>query len=129
MAIRTVRFNDVSASYLEQQGEIDDAIAAVVSRGDFINGSSVRAFERAFATYCGCQHTVGTSNGTSALHLALIAAGVKPGDEVITTPMTFIATSEAISHAQAVVRFADIDANTLNLDAAAVEAAITPRTS
>jgi dTDP-4-amino-4,6-dideoxygalactose transaminase len=126
--LNRIRFNDVSASYHEQQADIDAALAAVVARGDFINGSAVREFEQAFAGYCGCGHAVGVSNGTSALHLALTAAGVRPGQEVITTPMTFIATAEAITHAGAQVLFADIDSHTLNLSPAAVEASITPAT-
>lgn len=123
-----MRFNDVSASYLEQKAEIDAAVAQVIARGDFINGAAVRNFESAFATYCGCGHAVGTSNGTSALHLALLASGVAPGDEVITTPMTFIATAEAITHAGAQVRFADIDPAALNLSPTAFEQAITAKT-
>jgi len=124
----TIRFNDVAAINQEQEQEIAAAVAGVLQRGDFINGSEVAEFEREFAEYCGCAYAVGCSNGTSALHLALQAAGVRPGDEVITTPMTFIATAEAIGHCGAKVVFADISPETLNLQAAAAEAAITPRT-
>lgn len=123
-----VRFNDVSASYQAQREEIDAAIAGVIQRGDFINGRDVQQFESEFAAYCGASHAVGTSNGTSALHLALAALEVGTGDEVITTPMTFIATSEAITHTGAHPVFADIDPGTLNLDPERVRAAITPRT-
>lgn len=124
----TVRFNDVAAGYDEQRAEIDAALAAVLRRGDFINGLDVAAFEREFAAWCGLPHAVGTSNGTSALHLALVAAGVGPGDEVIVPAMTFIATSEAVAHAGARPVFADIDAATLNLDAGHAATLVTPRT-
>lgn len=126
--MRKVRFNDVRAAYLEQKAEIDAAMEDVLSRGDFINGRAVGEFEANFAKYCGAAYCVGTSNGTSALHLALVAAGVLPGDEVITTAMTFIATSEAVAHAGAKVVFADIDPGTLNLDARRLERALSPRT-
>lgn len=123
-----IRFNDVTAAYHELRAEIDAAVAAVLARGDFINGAAVRAFEEEFARYCGAAHCVGTANGTASLHLALRAAGIGPGDEVVTTPMTFIATAEAITQAGAAVVFADICPGTLNLDPRAVEAALTPRT-
>lgn len=123
-----VRFNDVSASYAEQRSDIDNAIAEVLQRGDFINGTAVGEFERAFAAYTGAAACAGVSNGTTALELALRAAGIGAGHEVITTPMTFIATAEAITLAGAMPVFADISPKTLNLDAAAAAAAITPRT-
>ncbi|MCX7626773.1 MAG: DegT/DnrJ/EryC1/StrS family aminotransferase [Candidatus Sumerlaeaceae bacterium] len=123
-----VRFNDILAAYHEAAPQTIAAIARVLERGDFIMGRAVHDFEKEFAAYCGAQFCVGCSSGTTALHLALLAAGIGPGDEVITTPMTFIATSEAIGHAGAKVVFADIDRETLNLDPRAVEAAITPKT-
>jgi len=124
----TIRFNDVSASYLEQKAEIDAAMARVIERAAFINGAEVKAFEAAFANYTGAAGCASVSNGTTALELLLKAGGIGPGDEVITSPMTFIATAEAITLAGGVPVFADISAETLNLDPAAVEAAITPRT-
>lgn len=123
-----IRFNDVSAGYAEQRQEIDDAVQAVLQRGDFINGQALREFEAEFGAYTGAEQVVGTSNGTSALHLALVATGLQPGDEVITTPMTFIATAEAITHAGAKVVFSDIDRATLNLDPRLLEQAMSPRT-
>lgn len=123
-----VRFNDILATYHEAAPQTIAALARVLERGDFIMGRAVRDFEQAFAAYCGAKFCVGCSSGTTALHLALLVAGIGPGDEVITTPMTFIATSEAIGHAGAKVVFADIDPDTLNLDSRAVEAAITPKT-
>lgn len=123
-----VHFNDVLASYHEQRADIDAAIAAVLARGDFINGRAIHEFEAAFAKYTGTAGATGVSNGTTALELLLKADGIGPGDEVITTPMTFIATAEAVSLAGAKPVFADISDETLNLDPAAAEAAITPRT-
>lgn len=123
-----IRFNDVSASYDEQKAEIDAALAAVVQQGDFIGGRAIGDFEADFARYTGAAACVGVSSGTSALHLAMLAAGVGPGDEVITTPMTFIATSEAISLCGAHPIFADVSSDTLNLDPAQVQAAITEKT-
>src|SRR5262249_46448099 len=94
----------------------------------FVLGEEVAEFEREFATYCETKHCIVTNSGTSALHLALLTAGVGPGDEVITTPNTFIATAEAISYTGARPVFADIDPATANPDPRRVEAAITPRT-
>jgi dTDP-4-amino-4,6-dideoxygalactose transaminase len=94
----------------------------------FILGREVADFEAEFASFIGARGAVGVASGTAALHLALRATGIKPGDEVITTAHTFIATAEAISHAGATPVFVDIDPATFNLDPALVEAAITPRT-
>ncbi len=91
-------------------------------------GPEVRAFEEAFAAWCRARYAVGVSSGTAAIELTLRALGVGPGDEVITTPFTFIATAEAISATGATPVFADINPATYNLDPVAVEAAITPRT-
>ena len=128
MASPSIRFNDIYASYTEQRETIDAAIADVLAKGDFINGRAVGQFEKAFAEWCGTPDAVGCSNGTSALHLCFEALGLEPEDEVIVPAMTFIATSEAVTHAGARVVFADVNLATLNLDLAAVEAAITPRT-
>lgn len=91
-------------------------------------GPEVAAFEREFAAYVGAAHGIGVNSGTSALHLALLAAGVGPGDEVITTPFTFVATVAAIRYAGARPVFVDIDPGTFNIDAARIEKAITSRT-
>ncbi len=127
-APRKVRFNDILATYAEAPSQTLAALARVLEKGDFIQGRAVKEFEHAFAAFTGASYAVGCSSGTSALHLALAACGVGPGDEVITSPMTFIATAEAVTHTGARVVFADIDAQTLNLDPAAVETALTPRT-
>ncbi|PKO14658.1 erythromycin biosynthesis sensory transduction protein eryC1 [candidate division BRC1 bacterium HGW-BRC1-1] len=123
-----IRFNDIYASYTEQRETIDAAIADVLAKGDFINGRAVGNFEKAFAEWCGTPDAVGCSNGTSALHLCFAALGLGPEDEIIVPAMTFIATSEAVMHAGARLVFADVNIDTLNLDPAATEAAITPRT-
>ena len=104
------------------------AVAAVLESGHLAQGEVVEAFERAFARYIGCEHAIATSSGTTALHLALLALGIGPGDEVITTPFTFIATVTSILHIGAKPVFADIDPATLNLSPQAVEQAVTTRT-
>lgn len=119
---------DLKAQYVAIQPEIDGAIRRVVENTSFIMGPEVRAFEEAFAAYCGVDHCVGVSSGTAALELVLRALGVGPGDEVITVAHTFIATAEAISATGARPVFADIDPESYNLDPAQLEAAITPST-
>src|SRR5207253_6192125 len=91
-------------------------------------GPEVAAFEKEFAEYCQASYAVGVNSGTSALHLALLAAGVGPGDEVITVPYTFFATVAAIGFAGARAVFVDIDPRTFNIDAAGIESSITPQT-
>lgn len=119
---------DLKAQYRAIQPDIDRAIERVITHAGFILGREVAQFEEAFASYCRAAHCVGTSSGTSALHLALRAAGIGPGDEVITTPFTFIATVEAIWMAGAKPVFADIDLRTYNLDPTQIEAVITEKT-
>ena len=92
---------DLKAQYRSIKTEIDAAIASVLESSAFILGKEVAAFEQEFAAYCGARHAVGVNSGTSALHLALLAAGVGPGDEVITTPFTFVATVAAVGYAGA----------------------------
>jgi dTDP-4-amino-4,6-dideoxygalactose transaminase len=94
----------------------------------YVLGEEVAAFEREFAAYCGTRHAIAVNTGTSALHLALLAAGIGPGDEVITVPMTFVATVAAIIYSGATPVFVDIDPDTWTMDPGRVEAAITPRT-
>ena len=119
---------DLKAQYASIKPEVDAAIKRVVDNTSFILGHEVTEFEQAFARYAGAKGAVGVASGTSALQLSLLACGVGPGDEVITTAHTFIATSEAISQTGAKPVFVDIDPQTYNLDPARVEAAITPRT-
>jgi dTDP-4-amino-4,6-dideoxygalactose transaminase len=119
---------DLAAQYETIRPDIASAIARVLDRTQFILGPEVEEFERAFAAYCEARHAVGVGSGTAALHLALLACGIGPGDEVITTPHTFIATAEAISYTGGRPVFVDVEPDTMNLDPALVEAAIGPRT-
>ncbi len=119
---------DLKAQYRSIKSEIDSAIHRVIDKSAFILGEEVEAFEEEFAEFCGANDCVGVASGTAALQLALLAYGIGPGDEVITTPFTFIATAEAISHCGATPVFVDIDPRSYNIDPTRVEAAITPRT-
>lgn len=119
---------DLRVQHERLKGDIEAAMAAVCARGAFILGSEVEAFEAAYATYCGAAHAVGVANGTDALKLALMAAGVRPGDEVVVPAFTFVATATAVVMAGAVPVPADVDPVTLCLDPVSAEAAITPRT-
>jgi dTDP-4-amino-4,6-dideoxygalactose transaminase len=100
----------------------------VLDSGQFVLGPEVEAFEREFAAYCRTAHAVGVSSGTSALHLALLAAEVGPGDDVITVPFTFVATVAAIHYAGARPVFVDVEPGTLTMDPSRLEAALTPAT-
>ncbi|MBC8450255.1 MAG: DegT/DnrJ/EryC1/StrS family aminotransferase [Chloroflexi bacterium] len=119
---------DLQAQYASIKPEVDAAIQRVLNHCGFIMGPEVQAFEEAFAAYCGTEQAVGVATGTAALHLALLACGVGPGDEVITTPFTFFASGEAISQTGARPVFVDIDPLTYNIDPQRIAAAITPRT-
>lgn len=119
---------DLKAEYRELGAEIEQAVGAVLASGHFILGPQVQALEREVAAYLGVKHAVAVASGTDALHLALRAAGVQRGDEVITSAFTFIATAEAISYLGARPVFVDIDPRTFNLDPQGVEAAVTERT-
>ncbi len=105
-----------------------DAVVATLQSGWLTAGPSVAAFEREFAAYVGASHAVAVNSCTAALHLSLLAGGVGAGDEVVTTPLTFCATANAIIHTGATPVFADIDRHTMNLDPDAVSRAMTPRT-
>jgi dTDP-4-amino-4,6-dideoxygalactose transaminase len=123
-----IPFVDLKAQYRSIKDEIDEAIAHVLDSSHFILGEQVEAFESEFAEYCGTTHAVGLNSGTSALHLALLAAGVGDGDEVITVSHTFVATIAAIRYCGARPVLVDIDPRSCTLDPALLEAAITPRT-
>jgi perosamine synthetase len=105
-----------------------DAVEAVMASGELAQGRWVSEFEAAFAAYCGARFAVATSSGTSALHLALLAHGIGPGDEVITTPFTFVASSNVILYVGATPVFVDVEPDTFNIDPVCIEQAITPRT-
>ena len=119
---------DLKAQYESIKDEINAAIAGVLESTQFVLGPAVRDLEQRVAAYCGCNYGVGVASGTDALRLTLTALGIGPGDEVITTPFTFIATANTISHCGARPVFVDIDPRTYNIDPAAIEAAITERT-
>ena len=124
----TIPLLDLRAEYQELKSEIDTAVAGVLESGQFILGREVAGLEEEFASYSDVEYAIGVNSGTSALHLALLAAGIKPGDEVITVPFTFYATVAAIGYAGAVPIYVDIDPRTFNIDAAKIEAAISGRT-
>jgi dTDP-4-amino-4,6-dideoxygalactose transaminase len=123
-----VPFVDLKAQMRGIRAEIDAAIAGVLDSCQFTLGPEVEAFEHEFAAYCQRPFGVAVNTGTSALHLSLLAAGVGPGDEVITVPFTFVATVSAIDYTGARPVFVDVDPATLTMDPCALEAAITPRT-
>lgn len=119
---------DLQAQYRTIRQEINTAIQQVLDSGHFILGPNVKALEQEIAQVCGCEYGIGVASGTDALRLAMDALQIGPGDEVITTPFTFIATANTISRAGARPVFVDIDPRTFNLDPALVERAITSRT-
>jgi dTDP-4-amino-4,6-dideoxygalactose transaminase len=123
-----IPFVDLRAQYHSIKGEIDRAISGILESSQFVLGKEVAMFEEEFAAYCGGGEAIGVNSGTSALHLALLAAGAGPGDEVITTPFTFVATVAAIYYTGATPVYADIDPASYTIDPAAIEAVITPRT-
>lgn len=119
---------DLKGQYESIKDEINRGILGVLESTRFVLGPEGEALEKEIAGYCGVRHAFGVASGTDALHLALRAAGIGPGDEVITTAFTFIATAEAIAYVGATPVFVDIDPATFNIDVAKVENAITPRT-
>jgi dTDP-4-amino-4,6-dideoxygalactose transaminase len=119
---------DLKAQYRQIKDEVRAAIDGVLESGQFVLGEEVAAFEREFAAFSGTRHAVAVNSGTSALHLALLAAGVGSGDEVITVTFTFVATAAAIAYTGARPVFVEIEPRSLTIDPARIEAAITPRT-
>ncbi len=124
----TIPFVDLKAQYHSIKPDIDAAVLGVLESAQFILGDEVAAFERNFAAYCGATDAIGVNTGTSALHLALVAAGIGAGDEVITVPFTFVATVAAIRYTGARPVFVDIDPVTCTMDPSLIERAITART-
>ncbi len=119
---------NLKAQYAEIKDEVEQGLAETIANCSFILGPNVQAFEQECADYLGVKHAIGVASGTDALHLALIAEGIGPGDEVITTAFTFIATAEAIRYVGAKPVFVDIDPRTFNISPDAIEQAITPKT-
>jgi len=123
-----IPYLDLKAQYHSIKAEIDTAVLRVLESTQYILGEEVAAFEREFAGYCHASQAIGVNSGTSALHLALLAAGIGPGDEVITVPFTFVATVSAICYTGATPVFADIEPDYFTMDPSKIEAAITPKT-
>ena len=123
-----IPFVDLKAQYRSLKPEVDRAIQQVLDESQYILGPAVSAFERDFAAFCQTTEAIGVNSGTSALHLALLAVGVRPGDEVITVPFTFVATVSAIEYAGAKPVLVDVEPDYWTMDPAKLEAAITPRT-
>src|SRR5213593_378605 len=123
-----VPFLDLKAHHAPIIDEFDGAIREVIESSAFAGGPFVAKFEEDFAAFCGSSYAIGVGNGTDALWLSLLALGIGPGDEVITAPMTFMATAEAISFCGAKPVFVDIDERTYTLDPDLLERAISPRT-
>lgn len=123
-----VSFLSLKESHEDLKLDLEAAAIRVLNSGRFVLGPEVAAFERGFAAFCGARHAIGMNSGTSALHLALLAAGVGPGDEVITVPLTFVATASAIHYTGAKIVFVDVDPTYYTMDPEQLERAITPRT-
>jgi dTDP-4-amino-4,6-dideoxygalactose transaminase len=118
----------VARQYEALRAEIEPVVHEVLASGRYILGPKLKEFEERFAAYCGAKFAIGASSGTTALHLALLAVGVGPGDEVITVPNSFIATAEAVSHCGAKPVFVDVFPDTMNMRPDLVAARITKRT-
>jgi dTDP-4-amino-4,6-dideoxygalactose transaminase len=123
-----IPFVDLHAQYKTIKSEIDDAIASVIRESAFIGGKHVKVFEQAFAEMYGVKHCIAVGNGTDAIYITLKMMGVGPGDEVITTALSWISTSEVISQTGAKVVFADIEDDYYTIDPVDLEKKITPRT-
>ena len=123
-----IPFIDLQAQYHSIKQEIDHAISGVLESSQFVLGSEVKAFEEDFARFCAAKHGIAVNSGTSALHLALLAAGIGPGAEVITVPFTFVATIAAIYYTGARTVFVDVDPNSYTIDVKQIESAITNKT-
>ena len=124
----TIPFVDLKAQYHSIKPEIDAAVVRVFESSQFVLGGEVATFEKEFAAYCGSENAMGVNSGTSALHLAMLAAGVGPGDEVITVPFTFVATVAAICYTGAKPVLVDINPRSFTMDPEKLEAAITKKT-
>ena len=123
-----IQFVDLITQYQSIKEEIDAAISRVILKGIYIMGPEVQSFEEEMSSYLGVNYAVGVASGTDALHLALLACDIKPGDEVITTPFTAPATTEVIKHCGATPVFVDIDPKTYNIDPSKIEKKISRKT-
>lgn len=123
-----IQMVDTKNQYLKIKKEVDSAIAAVIDSAQFIQGPAVIEFERNIENYLGCKYAIGCASGTDALQIAMMALGILPGDEIITTPFTFVATTETIALLGAKPVYVDIDEKTYNIDVNKIEEKITPKT-
>lgn len=126
--MRAIQMVDLQTQYQRIQSEVEQAFADVIRSGAFINGPTVKAFQQNLAEYLHCRHVVACGNGTDALQIALMALNLEPGDEVITSPFTFVATAEVIKLLGLVPIFVDVEADTFNINPKLVEGAITAKT-
>jgi dTDP-4-amino-4,6-dideoxygalactose transaminase len=126
--MKKIQMVDLRSQYLNIKPEIDKGIQDVIDACAFINGPAVGAFQKDLEQYLGVKHVIPCANGTDALQVAMMALGLKPGDEVITTSFTFIATAEVIALLQLTPVLVDVDPDTFNIDVKAIERAITPKT-
>lgn len=128
MSGNVIPFIDLKSQYQALKTEINHRIQRVLDHGQYIMGPEVKELENRLAAYTGAKHCITVASGTEALLISLMALGIKPGDEVVTTPFTFVATAEVIVLLGATPVFVDIEPDTCNIDAKLIEAAITPRT-
>ncbi len=128
MSVKNIQMVDTKNQYLKIKNEIDKAIHDVIDSSQFIQGPAVKKFESNAEKYLGVKHAIGCASGTDALQIAMMAIDIKPGDEIITTPFTFVATTETIAFLGAIPVYVDIDPKTFNIDVNKIEEKITPRT-
>ena len=126
--MKKIQMVDLRSQYLNMKEEIDKAVHEVIDSCAFINGPAVQGFQKDLEKYLGIKHVIPCANGTDALQVAMMALGLEPGDEVITTSFTFIATAEVIALLRLTPVLVDVDADTFNIDPKAIEKAITPKT-
>ena len=126
--MKKLQMVDLRSQYLSIKDEIDRGIQEVIDSCAFINGPAVQSFQKSLEGYLGVKHVIPCANGTDALQVAMMALNLKPGDEVITTSFTFIATAEVIALLQLTPVLVDVDPGTFNIDPKAIERAITPKT-
>ncbi len=128
MANPDIKMVDLKTQYLKIKDEIDSSVKEVIDSSQFIMGKAVGEFETNAAGYVGCNYAIGCASGTDALQIALMAVDMKPGDEIISTPFTFVATTETIALLGGVPVYVDVDEKTYNIDVNKIEAKITPKT-
>lgn len=128
MGSKNIQMVDTKNQYLKIKEEIDSAIHDVINSTQFIQGPAVKAFEKNVEKYLGVKHAIGCASGTDALQIAMMAVDIKPGDEILTTPFTFVATTETIALLGARPVYVDIDPETFNIDVSKIEEKITPKT-